>query len=329
MLLQEGDFPPRLPRPVVVSSGTNLNSFSLKKLMSAPFQCATCPLLCKTYHGWMKHKKSHRGHILLHRQSLLPFRERLQNAAPTKRQRVKYCWPEASATAFDPNASCSLFEGGGFSGDESELAQDDKCEGLSTSEFLIDQLRFKSGNLTPADRNILSVGSFVTSTCLGRAHLNMFLKLVHDPDVELKALPKDSRKFNQCLTAAVTKCKPFAGTALNTMVIDVSDINTVVPTVEFHYKEVLPALLDLLHSHKGTIHWHFESRMCPSRNCRVYDGDHTGNYWRDIELHALTPGCLPFVIKLYSDATNTGKPTAFIRLCANLFLAYFLFLLCF
>jgi hypothetical protein len=45
----------------------------------------------------------------------------------------------------------------------------------------------------------------------------------------------------------------------------------------------------------------------PVHMVRAYGHDCTGTWWEHLEKHHLKPGCLPLILKVFSDSTLTGK----------------------
>ena len=202
--------------------------------------------------------------------------------------------------------------------DEEGLNYDDleRIGDMYSTQFLNQQLNFHPDELTPSEKACMQFAAFSTRVGLGKIQVEALLAVLKS-GLDVASLPRTQRTLDKRVEEAIKKTKLFtSGTedGVQEKVIDIADLNPMLPEVRFQYRDPVVAALELLTSVyqvKGDIppvalNWKFLELKHPTSNERVFKGDHTGDWWCQMEKEYLMPGCLPLVLKFFSDATQTG-----------------------
>jgi hypothetical protein len=174
----------------------------------------------------------------------------------------------------------------------------------------------------------LAFAKLVGQLGLHSRKINLLLAALHSGQLDVAYLPKTYTTWKQRVTETfVTNNSSLGGFAdgEKTVSLSIAEVNEFSPTVNFVMRShcltaAIKLLLDSSVCHPSKLVWKHRQVLVPRRRRRRRGSRNTtttsmqvqvshgctAKYWKQIETQ-LQPGCLPLVVKAFSDATGHGK----------------------
>ena len=166
-------------------------------------------------------------------------------------------------------------------------------------------------------------GKLVSILGISTRQTDILLDFIQRPDLNLQLLPRTwrtvrSRIHTNFLDHPLEKHaqSDLYGDGEETIAMDISEVNTLAPTVYFvKRKNILTAamklLLDKYLCTPGALVFSGNSTTITVDGVeRLYGEVHTGDWWIRLCEQYVAPGCHPLVVNLFTDGTRVGRNTS-------------------
>jgi hypothetical protein len=197
----------------------------------------------------------------------------------------------------------------------------DGVEGENCDDFYFDaQIKTMAGTRrvddpSTSETTLIAFCELMSQLELTKDKIDLLLGFLHRKDVVLENLPRCwltyERKVGNIVREGAFESDTAYADGEVKIPIDISEINALNPTVHIVKRSnamtaLVKLLLDVNLSQPGNLNFE-HVKLLTTDGERAYGDPNTGNWWERLCLNYVAPGCVPLVLKFFTDGTICGK----------------------